>query len=603
LDAAGLGGASLPPWLYFVLILVSGLLFARWVRVRYRQAFQQYGQVPSHCGLTAPQVARRLLEHADVRGVRVSPAQVFWGHSRHNPLTREITLAQAVYTSSSVAALAIAAHEVGHALQHARGYAFARVRLALVPATYITLLAAVVALVFGPVQGANSLTWVGVAVVGVYCLFHVATVPVEFDASARARVLAVDAGLLQPEEMVGVDRVLHTAGMTYVSRAVLAVSGFVLFALAVWLTETRRGLGLPQGEDSIWLVAGAQCLALLWLYRHRQGAARNAPGPAELNNTGNLLIEQGRLAEAVAAYTRALALNPRLPQAYANRGAAFAGSGQLDEALADLDASVRLDPTSAAAHACRGGVRFRRGEYDAALADYDRARQLAPVGFPAIPLGRADIWLARGQLDEAIREYTQALNHAASRPVALCSRSLAWLLKGDLDLALADAAEAVRLTPGEAVAYNNRGAVLLKQGQYTRAAEDLRTAIRLNPEHPNAYKNLAWLQATCLEASFRNGPDAVANATRALQLGGSTNTAWLEILAAAHAEAGDFDAAIRCQEEYLAHAAPADQVEQETRLELYRARQAFRDRPVGRRPGDEARRQDQAAACAAPCAP
>jgi serine/threonine-protein kinase len=122
-------------------------------------------------------------------------------------------------------------------------------------------------------------------------------------------------------------------------------------------------------------------------------------------------------------------------------------------------------------------------------------------------------------------------------------RGLAHYLQGDLDRAINDQTEAIRLRPLDAVAWNNRGAALLKRGDFAEAAADLREAIRLDPQLPNSYKHLAWLQATCPDSELRDGDEAVANATRALELTDWKEREWLEVLEAARAEAGK---SVRC---------------------------------------------------------
>src|SRR5262249_37948866 len=130
----------------------------------------------------------------------------------------------------------------------------------------------------------------------------------------------------------------------------------------------------------------------------------------------------------------------------------------------------------------------------------------------------------------------------------------------------------------------NRGAALLKRGDYAQAAADLRKAIQLNPDLPNAYKNLAWLQATCPEPEFRDGAEAVANATRAVRLAGGERDAGLAILAPpqAQAEAGDFEEAVRWQVKCLDQSPQEAHTDLQAQLDRYRARQAFRDTPTNR---------------------
>jgi tetratricopeptide (TPR) repeat protein len=142
---------------------------------------------------------------------------------------------------------------------------------------------------------------------------------------------------------------------------------------------------------------------------------------------------------------------------------------------------------------------------------------------------------------------------------------------------LADFADSIRLDPQCAVTYNNRGYAYLKRGQYEPALSDLQKAIELDRKHPNAYKNLAWLMATCPEAQYRDGAKAVEHAKRALELGGQKNAAWLDVLAAAYAESGQFLEAIDWEKKALAVAGNSqDATEYGQRLDLYREGKAYR---------------------------
>ena len=141
--------------------------------------------------------------------------------------------------------------------------------------------------------------------------------------------------------------------------------------------------------------------------------------------------------------------------------------------------------------------------------------------------------------------------------------------------AIADAAEAIRLDPNDAIAFNNRGTAYLRTGRYAEALADLTKARQLDPNLPHVYKNLAWLQGTCPQAEYRNGAEAVVNATRALELAQGKAPEWLEILAAAHAEAGQYEEAVRRQLEFVPAAPLAVKAAAQDRLDLYRAGKPF----------------------------
>jgi Zn-dependent membrane protease YugP/tetratricopeptide (TPR) repeat protein len=562
-----------------LLLIVPALLFTARATRGFKSVLDRYLQVPSGNGFTGNTAAKALLDQAGIVGVKIVPTPGIWITDHYKPLSRELVLSQAIYAGCSLSAVGIAAHEVGHAIQHARGDRLSRWRRLLVPVTRLCWMLGATGIAVGMLDASGLLLWLGFGFLACCLVFPLVTLPVEFDASIRGRVLAMEANVIRPEEMEGVERVLRAAAFTYVAAAVriglgLLTMGVVLVLWGPCFPDMLTG-DSPFGT----IIAFGSFLAIIMVLTRSRKRAVPPSTAAEHNATGDLLAEQGQLAEAIAAYTKAIRLCPHLAEAYANRGAIYLRAAQLDEALADLDTAIRLAPALAEAHACRGHVHGYRGEYDQALADYEAAARRAPKGFPILYASQAAVWQTRSEYDRAIALYTQALDQGAQRAPVLRDRGLAWYHKGDLHRAVADLDDSIRLDAKDATAYNNRGAAHLKLGDYTQAIADLRTAIRLKPDFPNGYKNLAWLQATCPESAVRNGADAVANASRALELSGSKPAAWLEILAAAYAEAGDFEQAVNWQTKGLEGCLPADRADAQARLDLYRFRQPYRAQP------------------------
>src|SRR5262249_21687338 len=143
----------------------------------------------------------------------------------------------------------------------------------------------------------------------------------------------------------------------------------------------------------------------------------------------------------------------------------------------------------------------------------------------------------------------------------------------------ADFDEAIRLEPREGLYFNNRGTAHLKQGDYFQARVDLDEAMRLSPALPNSYKNLAWLLATCPKAEFRDRPQAVAYAQKALELVDQKMKPWLAILAAAHAEAGNWPEAVKWQTQCLEQSPAQVKADLEARLLLYQQGRPYREYP------------------------
>ncbi len=189
----------------------------------------------------------------------------------------------------------------------------------------------------------------------------------------------------------------------------------------------------------------------------------------------------------------------------------------------------------------------------------------------------AATWGAKGEYERAIADLTESIRLDSTDELAYYNRASARKESGDLGGALKDYGQAIRLDPTDADAYNDRGSVWSAQGEYDNAIQDYREALRLDPKASAAFNNLAWLEATCPEAHYRDGKKAVENATQACELSEWKDSARLDTLAAACAEAGDFENARQWQQKALDLAAEADKDSARARLALYEAGKPYRD--------------------------
>jgi Zn-dependent membrane protease YugP len=208
-------------WGIYFLFLLPGLLLTLWAQWRVKGAYRKYSQIRNSKGMTGAQAARAVL---DANGLVDVPIEQIPGQltDHYDPRTRVLRLSQGVYGTPSIAAIGIAAHESGHAIQHARAYAWLRVRTAIVPAVSIGSNIGIIAILIGLLIGVTGLAWVGVVLFALTTVFALVTLPVEFDASSRAKqalvqVGIVDSGVSGGEESKGVAEVLNAAAWTYIA--------------------------------------------------------------------------------------------------------------------------------------------------------------------------------------------------------------------------------------------------------------------------------------------------------------------------------------------------------------------------------------------------
>ena len=229
-----------------ILVLIPAMIFAFWAQFKVNSTFNQYAKVYNRRGLTGAEAARRVLDANGLHNVTIEHIR---GHltDHYDPRANVIRLSDATYASTSVAAIGVAAHEAGHAVQHAVGYAPIKLRSAIIPLTRFGSFLAMPLFLIGLLMGSGSYLGYGIGtifmVTGILffsfsTLFQLVTLPTEFNASARAMKALEDGGLLAADELPAAKATLPAAAMTYV--AALATSLASLLRLILIFNNRRR---------------------------------------------------------------------------------------------------------------------------------------------------------------------------------------------------------------------------------------------------------------------------------------------------------------------------------------------------------------------------
>ena len=215
---------------YYVILVIPALLLSLWAQFRVQSTFAKYSCVPSSRGITGAAAARLLMQVNNITNVTIEPvAGSLTDH--YDPGHHVLRLSQPVYDQASIAAVGVAAHETGHAIQHARGYGPLGLRSTLVPVANIGSSLGPWIAVAGLVLSFPVLFNVGIVLFAGAVLFYIITLPVEINASSRAMAILRQNQVLTPEEMNGVKKVLTAAAMTYVASALTAIMNLLRLVL------------------------------------------------------------------------------------------------------------------------------------------------------------------------------------------------------------------------------------------------------------------------------------------------------------------------------------------------------------------------------------
>ena len=209
--------------IYYLVLILPAMLLGLWAQARVNSTFNRYSHVRCRQGYTGSQIARRILDANGLTDVRIEGIR---GNltDHYDPTARVVRLSDSVYDSPSIAAIGVAAHEVGHAIQHANSYAPLTIRNAIIPVTNIGSKLSIPLILLGVVMSFQPLVTVGIVAFSLMAVFQWITLPVEFNASSRALATLNGEHYLDEEEVYGARKVLSAAALTYVAALVMSLA-------------------------------------------------------------------------------------------------------------------------------------------------------------------------------------------------------------------------------------------------------------------------------------------------------------------------------------------------------------------------------------------
>lgn len=223
----------------YIILVLPAVIFAFWAQINVNGTFKKYARVATKHGMTGFDAARQILDANGLTHVKI--ARVSGNLTDHfNPKDNTVYLSDSVHSAQSAAAVGVAAHEAGHAVQHAVGYTPMKIRSAIIPVTNIGSGLAMPLIILGIVLSYPTLAYVGVIAFGLSTLFQLVTLPVEFNASARAMSALTSAGRLDSDELKSARKVLTAAALTYVAALAVSLANLLRLFLLVNRNDRRR---------------------------------------------------------------------------------------------------------------------------------------------------------------------------------------------------------------------------------------------------------------------------------------------------------------------------------------------------------------------------
>jgi Zn-dependent membrane protease YugP len=225
-------------YLLYLIISLPALLLGLWAQMKIKSAYNTYSKVRITTGMSGAEVARQMLNQNGLRDVQIEPVTGTLS-DHYDPSSKVLRLSQGVYNMPSVAAAGVAAHETGHAIQDANHYGPLKIRSLMVPTVKIGSWIGPIVFMIGLAMASENLAWIGIFLFSATALFALVTLPVEFNASKRAKEWLTNSGVVYSSEIEGVNKVLDAAALTYVAGALQSIST-ILYYVMLLMGRSRR---------------------------------------------------------------------------------------------------------------------------------------------------------------------------------------------------------------------------------------------------------------------------------------------------------------------------------------------------------------------------
>ncbi|QVL30990.1 tetratricopeptide repeat protein [Telmatocola sphagniphila] len=287
---------------------------------------------------------------------------------------------------------------------------------------------------------------------------------------------------------------------------------------------------------------------------------------------------EDKLEKALADFSAAVKLQPEDVLVWINRGDFYSETKDYDKAIEDFTEAIKIDEDYGYAYIGRGNARLEKKEFEKALKDFGKALEIDPQDTTAL-LSRGNAYLEQKEYDAAIKEYNEVLEIIPNSAYAYVCRANAQAAKKDFEKALADYTKSLKIDPENSGAFASRGNCYADKKEYDKALKDFTEAIKIDPKSEYAINGEAWLLATCPEPKYRDGKKAVELAQKACELSHFKDLNLVDTLAAAFAEVGKFEEAVKWQEKAIRNpfASDTEISEAKERLELYKMKKPYRD--------------------------